>query len=97
VLSNDHKYHTYFCSTKGCKASVTEKHHFTRWKTIREATEEKHGLMRRVCKDCGYKSYKKTYFSTIPKTGDGIALAAVVLTLSTGGLTGATYYKKKKK
>ena len=65
---------------------------------MRQATKEHHGLMYKTCQECGYKIYKKTYFSTNPKTGDTSAITATFLALSTTGLgTAAVYMKKKKK
>ena len=97
ILSCDSKYHTYICSTPGCTSSVSEKHDFGIWKIWREATKEYYGLLYKSCKECGYKIFKRYYFSTNPKTGDVMTLAAATLILSSGGLTAATIYKKKKK
>ena len=97
VLSYDHEGHAYSCSTPGCKAYVSDTHNYSRWKTLRKATEEKTGLKYKICTDCGYKTYKTTYYSTIPETGDGISVIATAMILSTGGLATATVCKKKKK
>ena len=98
VLSHDHKYHTYTCSTKGCTAHITDRHHFSRWKVIRYASSSHPGLKYKYCKDCGYEIYKKVYFTTNPKTGDTTALVyGMMLFSGTGLASAAALYKKKKK